>query len=72
MVIAQTNEKHLTERIEELRRTLSGSHEKLAVYQRLPMSSQDISSGDDLKREVAELRWVPLVPQPIPQTLISF
>ncbi|KAG8871481.1 hypothetical protein FRB98_000746 [Tulasnella sp. 332] len=62
LMIAQTNEKHLTARVEELVRTLEGLNEKLAVYERRPStvngvgSAHDISSAEELQKEVAELR----------------
>ncbi|KAG8906638.1 hypothetical protein FRB99_006426 [Tulasnella sp. 403] len=57
LLVAQANEKHLTTRIEDLVRSLEGSNEKLSVYERRPTGGvQDISSADDLQREVAELR----------------
>ncbi|KAG8987496.1 hypothetical protein FRB90_003320, partial [Tulasnella sp. 427] len=58
LIVAQTNEKHLTVRIEDLSRTIQGSNEKLAVYERGVTSAGplDISSPEELKHEVAELR----------------
>lgn len=58
LIIAQTNEKHLNTRIEDLSRSVQGSNEKLAVYERgvTGGGTQDISSPEELKREVAELR----------------
>lgn len=59
-VIAQTNEKHLNTRIEDLVRAIEGNSEKLAVYERRPTGAEsglgDLSAANDLQREVAELR----------------
>lgn len=59
LIVAQTNEKHLTVRIDDLTRTIQGSQEKLAVYERgvTATGAHDISSPEELKREVAELRY---------------
>lgn len=58
LIVAQTNEKHLNFRIEDLSRSVQGSSEKLAIYERgvTGSGSHDISSPEELKREVAELR----------------
>ncbi|KAG9002479.1 hypothetical protein FRB94_003839 [Tulasnella sp. JGI-2019a] len=62
LIVAQTNEKHLTARVEDLVRTLEGLNEKLGVYERRPSTvngaggSRDISSAEELQKEVAELR----------------
>ncbi len=47
-----------TTRIEDLVRSLEGNNEKLAVYERRPSRAgpHDISSADDLQKEVADLR----------------
>jgi nucleoprotein TPR len=67
LVGAETSNKHLDERIEELTRRLQGNQEKLAVYERRPGTTGvamqvdlELSHEQQLEAEVAELRSVSL------------
>ncbi|KAL6308319.1 hypothetical protein BKA93DRAFT_560042 [Sparassis latifolia] len=64
LVSAETSRKHLEERVEQLTRQLQGNEEKLAVYERrssgvnsvAQRTDEDLTRGQALEQEVAELR----------------
>ncbi|KAI0758624.1 hypothetical protein BC629DRAFT_1444031 [Irpex lacteus] len=64
LAVAETNKKHLNEKVEQLTRQLQGNKGKLAVYERCATGAQgaaqrmdeDLTHSQQLEAEVAELR----------------
>ena len=68
LVAAETSRQHLQDRVNDLLKQIKADEEKISVYERKAQPGASLSDGQDteqqLKTEVAELRYSRLVPAP--------